>query len=128
MPTERSAPILFHNTMRVAEGHWESFRRAAEHAVAFTEEQAPQLMVEIFADEDRMLAHSFQLYEDSDAIRAHWRMSGSYISDIMEHCSVERLDVYGEPDQVIVDTLRSSSGDVPITIHPRLAGFTRFAG
>ncbi|GHC81530.1 hypothetical protein GCM10007079_21600 [Nocardiopsis terrae] len=128
MPTAPEAPILFHNTMRVAKGHWEGFRLAARRAVDFTEKQAPQIMVEFFTDEANMLAHSFQLYADSASIRAHWRMSGSFINDVMDHCSVERLDVYGQPDAQVRSALEAFGRDLPVTVHPRLAGFTRFAG
>ncbi|GAA1462237.1 hypothetical protein NE857_04810 [Nocardiopsis exhalans] len=128
MPTEREATILFHNTMRVTEGHWEGFRLAARRAVDFTERHTPQIMVDFFTDEANMLAHSFQLYADSASIRAHWRMSGAVINDVMDHCSVERLDVYGEPDAQVTRALEAFRVDVPVTVHPRLAGFTRFGG
>ncbi|MFJ1732859.1 hypothetical protein [Streptomyces sp. NPDC088254] len=61
--------------MRITDGHLDGFRRAIAQAVAFAQEHGPQLMVAVFIDEERMLAHSFQLHRDSDAIRAHWRLS-----------------------------------------------------
>ncbi|WP_033352533.1 hypothetical protein [Nocardiopsis xinjiangensis] len=128
MPITSDAPILFHNTMRVREGHWEAFRVAAERAVRFTEDRAPQIMVEFFSDEENMLAHSFQLYADSESIRTHWRISSDHIGDVMEHCSVERLDVYGRPDSGVSASLESFGRDLPISIHRRIAGFTRLGG
>ncbi|GHD17714.1 hypothetical protein GCM10007147_07160 [Nocardiopsis kunsanensis] len=128
MPITPDAPILFHNTMRVWEGHWEGFRLAAESAVRFTEDRAPQIMVEFFSDEANMRAHSFQLYADSDSIRTHWRISSEHIGDVMEHCSVERLDVYGRPDAGVTASLEAFGRDLPISIHPRISGFTRLGG
>ncbi|MFE6410085.1 hypothetical protein ACFVOR_24490 [Streptomyces sp. NPDC057837] len=126
MKDTNSSVILFHNTMRIIEGHLDDFRRAIARAVTFVEAHGPQLMVEVYIDEERMLAHSFQLYRDSDAIRTHWRLSDPYIREVMEHCTVQRFEVFGEPDDDIVAALQTPDGaPFPFTITPRLAGFTR---
>ncbi|GAA1088905.1 hypothetical protein [Nocardiopsis composta] len=113
--------ILFHNTMRVLDGHLAEFRAAIERAVAFAQGEGPQLMVEVFIDEPRMLAHSFQLYADSDAVRAHWRMSDPYIRGVMEHCEIHDFAVYGDPDPELRDALAEQG----LPIVPRFTGFTR---
>ncbi|MEV4575620.1 hypothetical protein AB0K16_20460 [Nonomuraea jabiensis] len=96
--------ILFRNTMRITEGHLEDFRNAIARAVKFAQQHGPQLMVQTFVDETRMLAHSFQLYRDSDA-------------------------VFGEPDGEVAAGLRLSFGEqIPLTFSPRIAGFLRFGG
>jgi hypothetical protein len=77
MTLTSSGTVLFRNTMRITDGHLGGFRQAIAQAVAFAEEHGPQLMVDVFIDEERMLAHSFQLYRDSDAVRTHWRLSAS---------------------------------------------------
>ncbi|WP_433031169.1 hypothetical protein [Actinomycetospora sp. CA-053990] len=46
--------------------------------------------MQVFIDDERLLAHSFQLYPDSAAIAEHWRLSDPSIAEVMEHCSVER--------------------------------------
>ena len=55
----RHAPLLLHNTMRITEGHLDEFRAAVERGVAFVEEYGPQLAVQVFIDDERLLAHSF---------------------------------------------------------------------
>ncbi|MEU6114537.1 hypothetical protein ABZ840_08400 [Streptomyces sp. NPDC047117] len=126
METTNSSTILFRNTMRITDGHVDGFRHAIAQAVAFAQEHGPQLMVEVFIDEERMLAYSFQLYRDSDAIRAHWRLSDPYIREVMEHCTVQHFEIFGEPDHDIVAALKTPGGEsFPFTITPRLAGFTR---
>lgn len=121
-----SGTILFRNTMRITDGHLDGFRHAIARAVAFTEEHGPQLMVEVFIDEERMLAYSFQLYRDSDAIRDHWRLSDPYIREVMEHCTVRHFEIYGEPDDDIMAALKTPDGEsFPLTHTPRLVGFTR---
>ncbi|WP_410539182.1 hypothetical protein [Streptomyces sp. KL2] len=128
MDTTDSGTILFRNTMRITDGHLDGFRRAIAQAVAFAREHGPQLMVEVFIDEERMLAHSFQLYRDSDAVRTHWRLSDPYIREVMEHCTVQHFEVFGEPDHDIVAALKTPGGEsFPFTVSPRLAGFNRLA-
>ncbi|WP_047869421.1 hypothetical protein [Nocardiopsis sp. RV163] len=125
MDTTHGETLLFHNTMRVTDGHLAQYREAVESAVAFTEEHAPQLMVEVFLDEENMLAHSFQLYADSEAVLTHWSLSDPYIRAVNEHCSVVSFEVYGEPDQRVREGLSAFSPGFPVTFHPRMAGFTR---
>ncbi|WP_433784360.1 hypothetical protein ACQPX6_29520 [Actinomycetospora sp. CA-101289] len=130
MRSSRHAPLLLHNTMRIKEGHLEEFRRAVEQGVAFVEEHGPQLAVQVFIDDEALIAHSFQLYPDSAAIVAHWSLSDPYIREVMEHCTVERLEMYGEPEaDVVGDAFRPDvAGEVPRTVVPRLIGFVRSTG
>jgi hypothetical protein len=128
METTHSTTLLFHNTMRITDGHLEEYREAIRRAVDFTREHGPQLMVEVFLDEERMLGHSFQLYADSESVLLHWKLSDPYIKGVMEHCSVQAFDVYGEPSRAVLDGLPTSSTDLPVTVHPRMAGFTRPPG
>jgi hypothetical protein len=128
MATHDSTILLFRNTMRIAEGHLQGFRDAVTRAVAFAERHGPQLMVETFVDEERMLAHSFQLYQDSDAVRLHWKLADPYIHEVMKHCQVERFEVFGVPDADVVAGVRSAlSEQCALTFSPRIAGFVRFA-
>ena len=120
---EQEQRLLFRNTMRIHEGQVEPFRAAIERAVDFAEAHAPQVMVDVFIDEAERLAWSFQVYEDSDAVRRHWQLSDPYIQGVMEHCVVERFEVYGTPDDAVLEAL--TGGDLPLSIHPRLTGFLR---
>ncbi|MFD5766094.1 hypothetical protein ACFWIN_09770 [Streptomyces sp. NPDC127049] len=114
--------------MRITEGHLEVFRDVVARAVAFAQEHGPQLMVETFVDEEQMLAHSFQLYQDSDAVRLHWKLADPYIQEVMKHCQVERFEVFGTPDADVVAGVRSAlGGQCTLTFNPRIAGFVRFA-
>lgn len=121
------APLLLHNTMRITEGHVAEFRRAVERVVGFVEEHGPQLVVQVFVDEEHLLAHSFPLYPDPVAIVEHWKLSDPYIQEVMEHCTVEKLEMYGEPEQDVVgDAFRPDiAGNVPREVVPRLIGFVR---
>ncbi|MCI2421935.1 hypothetical protein MOQ72_31325 [Saccharopolyspora sp. K220] len=127
MLSSDEGPILFRNTMQIATGHLEDFRLDVRKAVEFVAEHGPQLMVDVFIDEERMLAYSYQLYRDSESILMHWQMSDPYIREVMAHCTVRQFDVYGEPDEAVLEGVRSMGDDgVPVTINPRFVGFARF--
>ncbi|MFF5976481.1 hypothetical protein ACFY7C_33755 [Streptomyces sp. NPDC012769] len=120
------AILLFRNTMRILDGHLDGFRAAIEGAVAFARQHGPQLMVQTFVDEERMRAHSFQLYRDSDAVRTHWRLADPYIREVMEHCRVERFEVFGTPDADVTAGIRSALAEsCELTFSSRIAGFAR---
>ncbi|MDI3405802.1 hypothetical protein [Streptomyces cavernicola] len=124
-----AALLVFRNTMHITDGHLDAFREALADAVDFAHRHGPQLMVETFVDEDRMLAHSLQIYRDSDAVRLHWKLADPYIRAVMEHCRVDRFEVFGEPDADVREGLRSGLGDqAPPTYSRRVAGFLRFGG
>lgn len=126
--TETKGTLLFHNIMRIRDGHLDEFRAAIAKAVAFVREHGPQLMVEVFIDAEAMRAHSFQLYADDESVLKHWQLSDPYIREVMEHCTVERLQVFGEPGEQVRTGLRTPNGErFPTTITPRLTGFTRMA-
>ena len=116
--------LLFCNTMRITQGHLEGFKDTVREAVEFAEQHGPQLMVQTFIDEQQMLAYSFQLYRDSESVLVHWQLSDPYISKVMEHCTVEKFDVYGQPSEEVMEGL-NRSGESMTTVTPRLMGFVR---
>lgn len=126
MRSTPSEPLLLHNTMRVEAGRLEEFKEAVAEAVTFVERFGPQLMVQVFVDDDEMVAHSFQLYADSAAIRRHWELADPHIQRVMQFCTVERLTMYGRPDRTVADAVAPVDVD-PATraIVPRLIGFVR---
>lgn len=118
--------ILFVNTMKVSPGELSQFKQNIRAAVEFVEANGPQLMVEIFIDKTQGRAYSFQLYSDSASIRTHWQMSDPYIDAVMEHATVERLDIYGEPDESVMESVQGfTETGVEVSVRPHLAGFHR---
>lgn len=121
-----SDAILFVNTMKISVGELGEFKQKMQSAVEFVEANGPQLLVEAYVNESGERAYSFQLYADSASIKAHWRMSDPYIRDVMEHASVERLDIYGDPDREVMQRIREiSESGVEVSVSPNLTGFHR---
>lgn len=127
MARKTHEPLLMHNTMRITDGHLKEFKQAIDASVEFVEQHGPQLMVQVFIDADAGVAHSFQLYPDSAAVERHWQLSDPYIRDVMRHCTVASLAVYGTPSDAVTSGIAQSTGDAERVVVPRHGGFLRFA-
>lgn len=100
-----------------------SWRRKIE----FVETNGTQLLVEVYVDEENMQAYSFQVYPDSESMLFHWQISDPYIHDVMQHSAVKRLDIYGQPNHVVMEGIRSfSRNGITVSVTPHFAGFYRF--
>lgn len=123
--TNTSGPILLRNTMAFARQHAAAFKKAIAEAVEFASKHAPQLMVQTFIDDENGLCYSFQLFEDSDAILRHWKVSDPNIAEVMKYCVVRSMEVYGSPSDAVRDGILQSVGDATTTFVPGLVGFVR---
>ncbi len=108
-----------------------TFRIHADRLEAFkdsvAEAHGPQLLVELYIDERAMRACSCQLQPDSEAVLSHWALADPYVQAVMETCALERVDVYGRPNNVVLARLRAlpERGN-PLTVTPGFVGFGRF--
>ena len=123
-PGDTSGRLLFRNTMKIAPGRLDEYRRAIEAAVDFAEQHAPQIMVDVFIDEEQLTATSFQIYTDSDAVLEHWKLSDPYIAEVMKYCTVEKFEVFGSPSEAVRDGFGQMSG-IRATMQPRLTGYLK---
>lgn len=120
-------PIILLTTMRIYEGKLEAFKDALSRAVAFVEQNGPQLMVQTMVDDRAMRAHSLQVYPDSGAIRSHWELSDPWIRAVDRLMAPERIEVFGCPDDDVLDALsKFKSQGVALSVTPNHAGFNRF--
>jgi hypothetical protein len=91
------------------------------------EAHGPQLMVQVYVDEEQMRAYIFQYYRDSQAMLTHWELSDPYIRDVSQYITVKRLDLYGQPNEAVLAGVRTfSASGVRLTVTPHFAGFARF--
>jgi hypothetical protein len=116
--------LIFRNTMRIIPGHLDDYRRAIIEAVEFAEAHAPQVMVDVFIDDEALTATSFQIYADSDAVLRHWRLSDPYIAEVMRHCTVAAFEAFGDPSDEVRRGLSSMPGLLD-TLLPRLVGYLK---
>lgn len=121
---DTNSRLMFRNTMQIAPGHFTEFKKAIEDAVDFAEQHAPQIMVDVFIDDERRTATSFQIYPDSEAVLQHWKLSDPYIAGVMEHCAVVKFEVFGSPSEEVRNGLGQMSG-VATSMQSRLTGYLK---
>ena len=121
--------ILFITTFQIQNGALEKFKEAVQKSTDFYEANGPQLMAEVCIDESEMRAHGVQIHRNSESILAHWKLSDPYMRDVMQYITTTRVDIYGQPNEAVMEGMRrlSSQGAV-ISVTPLFAGFGRFPG
>jgi hypothetical protein len=117
--------ILLRNTMAFDRQHASELKRAIFDAVGFARNNAPQLMVQVYIDEEKALCYSFQLFQDSEAILRHWQISDPYIAQVMKYCVVRSMEVYGSPNEAVRNGILDSVGEASVSFTPELVGFFR---
>jgi len=98
-----------------------------KRSIEFVETNGPQLLVEVYVDEENMQAYSFQFYPDSESMLFHWQISDPYIRDVMQHSAVKRLDIYGQPNHAVMEGIYSfARNGIIVAVTPYFVGFHRF--
>lgn len=115
--------ILLRNTMAFNREHAGEFKQAVQDAVRFAEKNAPQLMVQVFVDDDRALCYSFQLYDSSEAVLRHWEVSDPHIVAVMKHCTVQSMEVYGSPSEAVRKGILDALGCDKVSFVAGLVGY-----
>lgn len=121
-----SEHIMQLSTFEINQSELEAFKSSIEKSVTFAEENGPQLLVEVYIDEENMRAHSCQIQPDSESMLAHWELSESYIDDVMQHCTAKRVDIYGQPNDEVTEGIEELAEEIPMTLTPHFTGFSRF--
>ena len=121
-----SVPIVFITTFQIENGTLEKFKEAVRKSMDFLETHGPQLMAEVYIDENEMRAHGVQVHRDSESILTHWQLTDPYMRDVMRYVTTTRVDIYGQPNEAVMEGMRrlSSQGAV-LSVTPRFAGFSR---
>lgn len=121
-----SVPIIFITTFKIQTGALEKFKEAVRKSIDFLETNGPQLMAEICIDENKMHAHGVQVHQDSESILSHWQLTDPYMRDVMQYITTTRVDIYGQPNKVVMEGMRrlSSQGAI-ISVTPQFVGFSR---
>ena len=74
-----------------------------------------------------MRAYSCQIQPDSEPMLAHWAPADPYIEAVTETWALERVGVYGRPNNAVLARLRAlPERGIPLTVPPGFVGFGRF--
>ena len=98
-----SEPIVFITTMEIHEGKLQEFKEGVKKSMAFLKANGPQLMAEVYVDQENLLAHGVQIHRDSESILSHWQMADTYMRDVMQHITTTRVDIYGQPNNAVME-------------------------
>ena len=121
-----SVPIIFVTTFQIENGALEKFKEAVRKQMDFLETNGPQLAVELCIEENELRAHGVQVHRDSESILTHWQLADPYMRDVMQYITTTRVDIYGQPNEAVIEGMRrlSSQGAI-ISVTPRFVGFSR---
>ncbi len=124
-----SGSIVFVTINQIESGALEKCKDAFRKSIDFLETNGPQLMLEVYIDENEMRAYGLQVHRDSDSILAHWQLADPYMRDVMQYLTTTPVDIYGQPNEAVMEGMRrlSSQGAV-LSVTPRFAGFIRLSG
>ena len=121
--------IVFITTNQISEGALEKVKEATLKSTNFFYANGPQLMAEVFIDENELRFYGIQVHRDSESILTHWQISDPYMQDVMQYITTSRVDIYGQPNDAVIESMqRLSSQGAVISVTPRFAGFSRFQG
>jgi hypothetical protein len=122
-----SEPIIQITTMEIKKGKLDAFKESVKKSVAFVEENGPHLLVEVYIDEERLRAHSFQIQPDSESIISHWQMTDPYIREVNKHMTLIRVDIFGQPNNTVMERMQQFEKEgVIVTVTPHFFGFHRY--
>jgi hypothetical protein len=73
-----------------------------------------------------MHAYSCQIQPNPESVARHWKISDAYIAEVMKHCVLRRLDVYGMPNADIRHrVLQLCEQGIKVQIRPPFASFDK---
>jgi len=126
-----SQPIVYIDTSEVRAGRLQELKAAMDDLAKFVEANEPRLLaynVYFSDDGDRMSV--LHINPDSEALEFHMTVAGPKFPPIGEFINMLAIDVYGRPDEALVDRLRRKAallGSGSVRVHDLHAGFARLA-
>lgn len=122
-------PIVYVDTSNVRPGRLDELRVAMQDLTRFVEANEPQLLAYIvYFSHDGGRMTVLHVNPDSASLRTHMEIAGPRFAPIGEFIDMLCIDVYGRPDDGLVELLRRKAellGSGTVRIHDEHAGFAR---
>ncbi|WP_234332535.1 putative quinol monooxygenase [Streptomyces sp. NRRL S-87] len=103
--------------------------QAMRELAAFVEVVEPQLLVyHFYVDQAGATMTVLALHPDAASLELHLELGGPKFRAFVPLARMRSVDVYGNPGPHALDRLHGLAdllGGAPVTVHTRLAGFTR---
>ena len=122
-------PIIYVDTSEVRPGRFDELKAAMDDLAQFVQTNEPQLLaynVYFTADGTRMSV--VHINRDSASLELHMKVAGPKFPPIAEFITMQSIDLYGRPDDALVEILRQKAqmlGTNIVRIHDPHAGFIR---
>jgi hypothetical protein len=124
-----SQPIVYVDTSEVRAGRLDELKAAMKDLTEFVEANEPQLIAyHVYFSDDGTRMTVLHINRDSASLRAHLAIAGPKFPPIGELIDMLAIDVYGRPDDDLVEQLRDKAemlGRGMVRVHDRQVGFTR---
>ena len=101
-----STPIAWNLGLELKAGKADDFRSLVQDQLESTEAEPGTLLYECFINDDGTEAQMYERYADSAAALTHLAtFYEQFMARMMECADPLRFDVYGAPDQAVMDAL-----------------------
>ena len=125
-----SAPFIVKTVSRIHPGKASEYRPSVEEICRLAEEREPRLLAfHIFVTEDESSEVVIQIHPDAASLQHHLEVLGEKVRATADYTDFESLEIYGEPNEAILEWLPFVTEGIRFTLHPtHWGGFTRMAG
>ncbi|MGH3731552.1 MAG: hypothetical protein ACRDTU_22825 [Micromonosporaceae bacterium] len=121
--------IVYVDTSEVRPGRLEELKVAMEDLTRFVEANEPQLIAyNVYFSDDGTRMTVLHVNPDSASLTSHMEVAGPKFPPIKEFITMLAIDVYGRPDDTLVERLRDKAamlGSGVVRVHDHHAGFAR---
>jgi hypothetical protein len=124
-----SQPIVYVDTSEVRDGRLQELKAAMEDLTQFVAANEPRLLAyNVYFSDDGARMTVLHINPDSASLELHMDVAGPKFPPIGEFIDMLAIDVYGDPDEALVERLRQKAemlGRGTVRVHEFHAGFAR---
>lgn len=122
--------IVVIDRSEIRAGKLEELKTAVEALAAFVESNEPRpISYDVYFDVDGTTMTVVQVHPDAASMELHMNLAGPAFPRFAELLELRTMDVYGEPSQALLESLRRKVemlGHGVVALHERQAGFSRY--
>jgi hypothetical protein len=125
----RFQPIVYMDTSEVRHGRLKELKSAMDDLTDFVEANEPRLLAyNVYFSDDGARMTVLHINPDSASLEFHMEVAGPKFPPIGEFIDMLAIDVYGRPDDALVERLRQKAellGSGSVRVHELHSGFAR---
>jgi hypothetical protein len=124
-----SGPFIVKTVSRIHPGKAETYRPVVSEFCKLVEETEPRLLAfHIYVTEDQSSEVVIQIHPDAASMQYHLDVMGKKVRETFAYSDFESLEIYGQPNDELMEWIERVSEGVPVTLHEmHWGGFTRLS-